>query len=273
MEILTNFLYQIVFTVGVIVAFGLLIALCRRAFVRIAGDVGTKILLVTGAVGTPIHELSHALMCIVFGHKIVEIKLYQPNSDDGTLGYVNHTFNPKNLYHQIGNFFIGVAPILGGSAVLLLLMRILVPSVFDEVTSELQLIGLLSTNFLDPSTYSGYLDLFWEIISDIFDFTNAGNVFWWLFVVLALMIASHMELSTADIKGGLQGFLFLAGALLVADIVLYFVAPSALDEVTTAMTSVSMPIVGFLAVSGVFSGVMVLLALAIKGVTKVVSKQ
>ena len=70
MEIFTNFIYQLVFTVGVIVVFGLIIALCRKAFYKIVGDNATKILLATGVVGTPIHELSHALMCVVFGHKI-----------------------------------------------------------------------------------------------------------------------------------------------------------------------------------------------------------
>ncbi|MGN0819973.1 MAG: metalloprotease family protein [Christensenellaceae bacterium] len=272
MEIITNFLYQIIFTVGVIVAFGLLIALCRKAFCQIVGDNGTKILLITGVVGTPIHELSHALMCIIFGHKIVEMKLYQLNSDDGTLGYVNHTYNPKNLYHQIGNFFIGVAPILCGSGVLLLLMYLFVPSIFSEVMAEFQFIGLLSTDFFDLSTYAGYLDLFGEIVSDIFDFTNSGNILWWIFIVLALMISGHMELSTADIKSGFKGFLFMAGALLVTDIILYFVSISALESVTTAMTSFALYIASFLAISGVFSGVTVLIALAIKGVTKITKK-
>lgn len=272
MEIITNFLYQIVFTVGVIAVFGLLIALCRKLFCVIVGENAAKILLITGVVGTPVHELSHALMCLIFGHKIVEMKLYQPDSDDGTLGYVSHSFNEKNLYHQIGNFFIGVAPILCGSGVLLLLMLILVPDVFSEVTSELQFIGLLSTDFLDPSTYSGYFDLFSGIIGDIFDFTETGNVFWWIFIVLALMISSHMELSPADIKGGFIGFLFLAGALLVADIILYFVSLSALESVTTAMVSFSMSVACFLAISIVFSVIMVLIALAIKGVKKIFVK-
>lgn len=272
MDIIVNFLYQIVFTVGVIVLFALLIALCHKAFSKIAGENGTKFLLVTGAVGTPIHELSHALMCVLFFHKIEEIKLYQPNSTDGTLGYVRHSYNPKNIYHQIGNFFIGVAPVLVGSGVLLLLMYLLVPSLYDELLAELAFVGLLSTNFLDSSTYLGYLDLFWEIISDIFNFTNIGNVLWWVFIILAVMISSHMELSTADIKGGLIGFAFIAVLLLIADIILYFVAYEYLLGLTEAMTSFAMPVSGFLAISVVFSGVLVLIALSVKGVSSIAKK-
>lgn len=272
MEIITNFLYQLVFTVGVIVAFGLIIALCRKAFYKIWGDKATKVLLATGIVGTPIHELSHALMCVIFGHKITEIKLYQPDSKDGTLGYVNHTYNPKNLYHQIGNFFIGMAPILCGSGVLILLMFLMVNDVFTDVMAEIQFVELLSTNFFEASTYEGYFQLFWDIVTDIFDFTNVGNVLWWLFMILALMISSHMELSTSDIKSGLKGFLFIAGLLLIADIILYFVSLPALETVTAAMTSFSLTIAGFLALSAVFSGIQVLLALGVKGITKIAKK-
>ena len=271
MAIIYNFLFQIIFTVGVIAVFGLLIALCRRAFCKIVGDNAYKILIATGVIGTPIHELSHALMCVVFGHKIVEMKLFKPDSD-GTLGYVKHSYNPKNLYHQIGNFFIGIAPILGGSGVLFLLMFLLVPGVFSDVSDQLKFMSLLSFNLFEASTYSASLQLFGDIVKEIFHYTNTGNFLWWIFIILSVMIASHMELSTADIKGGLVGLGFLAALLLVVDIILYFVSLSALEAVTGVMTSFSFIIIGFLAIAGIFSGIMVLIGLVVKGITGIVHK-
>ena len=272
MEIFTNFLYQMVFTVGVIVVFGLLIALCRRAFCAIAGVNGPKILLITGVVGTPIHELSHALMCLVFGHKINKIKLYDPKNNDGTLGYVNHSYNPKNLYHQIGNFFIGIAPILGGSGVLLLLMHIFVPEVCSDVMAELESASLLTHDLSDLSAYAAYLEIFGEMILRVFDVANLSDVRWWIFIVLALMICGHMELSFADIKGGFFGFLYIAGIVLVLDVILYFASLSALEAVTSAMVCFSSYIISFLAISGIFSALMVLMALVIKGIVMIVKR-
>ena len=170
MEIITSFFFQMIFTVGVIFLFGLLIALCRRAFCSVVGgDLGTKILLVTGIIGTPIHELSHALMCLIFGHRIEEIKLYDPDSDTGTMGYVSHSCNERNIYHQIGQFFIGIAPILGGSGVILLLMLIFTPDVHAEVMDEFLFIGLLPTDLFDPSMYTGFIGIFWDVVCDIFN--------------------------------------------------------------------------------------------------------
>lgn len=272
MEILSNFIIQLLFTVGVIVVFGLIIALCRRAFCHIVGENSTKIIIATGAIGTPIHELSHALMCIIFGHKIVEMKLYQPNSEDGTLGYVSHTYNPRNLYHQVGNFFIGIAPIIGGSAILLLLMTLLTPGVGESVMTDLEFASLISVDLLDASTYEYFFDIFWSIISEIFWFGNLTDWKWWIFIILAIMIAMHMEVSTADIKGGAGGFAFIAVLLLIADIIIGLIDTETLDTVTGAMMSVSAPIAGFLAISAVFSGIMILLALLIKGGLKIFKK-
>ena len=262
--ILSIFVNQILLTVGLIAVFGLLIAFCRRMFCRIVGYGGGKILLITGIVGTPIHELSHALMCIIFGHRIEEIKLYQPGSEDGTLGYVNHSFNPRNIYHQIGNFFIGVAPILCGSGVLLLLMYFMVPGVYSAVSGDLQLIAMLPTDFLNFSSYVGYFDLFGRIILHIFDFSNAGNILWWIFIILSLMISSHMELSFADIKGGFKGFIVLSVIILAMDLILGLISAELLTTVNSAITSFSLSMASFLAISGVFSAIMLILALVIR---------
>ncbi len=272
MEIIFSFLSQLIFTVGVIIAFGLLIALCRKAFCNIVGEKGTKILLITGIVGTPIHELSHALMCIVFGHKITAIKLYQPDSSDGTLGYVEHSYNPKNIYQRVGNFFIGIAPILGGSGVILLFMYLLVPNIFYDMQSELAFVSLITFDLLDTYTYLSILELFWSVIEIIFGFTNMGSILWWIFFLLAFMISNHMELSTADIKGGLSGLIVIVMLLLIADVVMYFISLNVLETFTNALISFSASIIGFLAVSAVFSGIMILVAFAIKTASNLVKK-
>ena len=67
-----------VFTLGLVFLFGKVIALCNGAFYRNFGSKGRAVCYATGFIGTPVHEASHALMCLIFGHKIVEIKFFPP---------------------------------------------------------------------------------------------------------------------------------------------------------------------------------------------------
>lgn len=252
MEILSNFALQLLLTVGVVIVFGLLIALCRRAFCRIVGPSGPVILLITGIVSTPVHELSHAVMCLLFGHRIDEIKLFTLRGD-GTLGYVKHSYNPRNLYHRIGNFFIGIAPIIGGSAVLLLLFRLMLPEAFLVAAKTL-------TAPVGNSPIAEYFSRFFGIFGALFSPEYISDPMWWLFLLLALMIAGHMEISTADLRSGISGFSFIAILLLAFDALLYFFSPALLTGLTDFAVSASAVTVGFLAVSGVFSLLLVLVA-------------
>lgn len=262
MDIIINFFYQILYTVGFIVLFGLLIAACRRIFCSLLYN-GNKILLYTGILGTPVHELSHALMCVVFGHKIVEIKLYSPNANDGTLGYVNHTYNSKNIYHQIGNFFIGVAPIICGSGVLVLLMYLLTPGMFYDVISEFNALANIGEYSL-----TRYFSLVLEVIKLIFNLDNLMTITWWIFMILSLMIVSHMELSTPDIKGGFKGFLYLCGILIIVDTILYIISLALLNNFTALLSSWALFITSFLVLAMIFSFCLVIIAIILKLISK-----
>lgn len=259
-EILSNFALQLLFTVGIVVLFGLLIAFSRRTFCRLLGRAGPIVLLITGIVGTPVHELSHAAMCLLFGHHIDEIKLFTFRGD-GTLGYVRHSYNPRNLYHRIGGFFIGVAPILGGSAVLLLLMRLMVPQAFFAAADMLSA-PLSGAPVLD------YLSRFFGVLGAVFAWQNFANPLWWLFLLPALMIAGHMEISASDLRSGISGFSFIAISLLVIDALLFLLSPSLLTGLTDLCLGISAFAVGFLAISGVFSLLLIALAALIRLITK-----
>ncbi len=93
-DILIAFLIQIGSTIGLIILFGFIINIVTKIFYSNFGSKALTVCKATGVFGTPVHELSHALFCLLFGHTIVELKLYAPNDDHGTLGYVNHTYNP-----------------------------------------------------------------------------------------------------------------------------------------------------------------------------------
>lgn len=81
-----------------------------HAFVsRALGRIG---LLLTGAIGVPIHEISHAVLAMAFGHKINRIVFFQFKQNEKTLGWVEHTYNKRNILSSIGVAFISLAPIL-----------------------------------------------------------------------------------------------------------------------------------------------------------------
>ena len=151
----------------------------RKSLAKIFGIQGYIYLT---APGVMIHEIGHAIFCLIFRHKIVEMKLFSPE-EDGTLGYVNHSYNPNSFYQRIGNFFIGTGPIWFGVAVLCLISWLLLPN-------EMQISDFFSLNFW--RRWQSYI---------------------WLY--LALTIASHITLSPPDLAGSVDGGIaIMATALL-----------------------------------------------------------
>lgn len=163
--------------------------------------------------GTPVHELCHASMCILFGHKIKDMKLLIIPPKDGTLGYVTHTYNPKSFYQRMGNFFIGIAPTTI-VAFILCLGLFFVKDNFKDI-----LFYIPESNFtgIGPilSTVFGNCK---KLFVHFFDVDNLTNWKWWLYLFFAIQLASHMRMSPPDMQGAKTGLLLVTIVLVVLPI-------------------------------------------------------
>ncbi len=229
-NLLISYLMQMLFTVGSVTLFGLLIYLTNRGIYRLSGN-NQAVSYATGLIGTPIHECSHALMCLLFRHKITEISFYRI-SDDGVMGYVKHTYNPRNFYQQIGNFFIGTAPVILGSGVILLLFMCLANDSFTAMWSE------ISVAATSENTALSMLAAFGKMFPIVFAPSNFANGLWYLFFVLAICIALHLTLSPDDIKSAVPGLIFIAILLFAIDLVFMFIEGFTSATLLTDATSV-----------------------------------
>jgi hypothetical protein len=215
---------QLIWLLGLIFIFGLILYVFAR-FTRITyvKSVGQKMdIIFTGWIGTPVHELGHAIFCVLFRHRIVEMKLYSPNSEDGTLGYVNHSYNPKSTYQKIGNFFIGVGPIIFGALVLYAAFYYLVPNV-GEVFSNIQGQSQTLVKGL-RGDFSGVFSSMWgstqATLSSLFKASNFSGYKFWIFLYIAISVSSHMQLSPPDIKGATGGLITLVLFFLAINLVI-----------------------------------------------------
>lgn len=88
--------------------------------------------VVFGGLGVIVHELSHLLCALLFHHRITRVVLLRiPHGpDDLQLGSVEHSWRPDSLYQRAGNLFIGIAPLIGGTAVLLVVTRWFAPGLY-----------------------------------------------------------------------------------------------------------------------------------------------
>jgi hypothetical protein len=156
--------------------------------------------------GTPIHELGHALFCLIFFHRIVEIKFFKPDPLTGTLGYVYHKWNRSNPWQVLGNFFIGIGPVILGCLVLFATFYFLIPNssrAWDSILARVnevdksQSIGTQLT-ILESSAF--------VMVKLIFTIANLTTWRFWVFCYLSICVASNIRLSLSDIKGSLSGF-------------------------------------------------------------------
>lgn len=96
---------------------------------RLVNRYGGRTIVWLGGLGVIIHELSHLVVAVLFGHRIDDFRLLIPHGD-GALGYVSHSWIRGSSYQFLGNALIGTAPIYGCTAALILLTRWLVPSIY-----------------------------------------------------------------------------------------------------------------------------------------------
>ena len=205
---------------GNIIIFGfilyLLSSMTRRIFAKTLG--AKTELYITGWIGTPIHELSHALFCIIFNHQINDIKLFTTKSD--TIGYVLHSYDSRSWYQQIGNFFIGVGPIIIGALIVYFLFLLLAPELKENIFSVNinydKSAGILNMIYSGISNiFISILNIFSNIIKNIFASQSYKNIGFWIFIYLSISIASHMELSPADISHAWKGMLVIFAVSLI----------------------------------------------------------
>lgn len=180
----------------------LLPALAIALWERIVGGLVPKAWLVyraTGLVGTPVHELSHFLACILFGLRVDDVALYRPRAESGVLGYVYFSYNPRSWVHTLGCAVQGVAPLLLSGAIAVYALDL----TRSPGRPDQGLIPLLGWCWeLGGMTLQAFIEMAgsgWQ---------EAG------IAALLLMLCMHGIPSVQDVKVGLRGLIFLIVLLL-----------------------------------------------------------
>ena len=79
-------------------------------------------------------------------------------------------------------------------------------------------------------------------------------------MLLAFAISIHMEISRADINGGLKGLAVISVLLIALDLILAFLFPNALVAVTSAFVTAGLYVSMFLMIPAFFSGFVLLVS-------------
>ena len=268
MEYVALFFKILFFTLGIPVLCGLVVGVCDVIVNFLMGrGLGRGIILGTSIIGTPIHELGHALMCLIFAHKIDKIVLWQPQSKDGALGYVTHRYNRKNIYHQLGNIFIGLGPVFSGLAVMILCMLIAFPETVSAYADNAS--SLVSGG-------DGYLSLLTEgfaIIPAMLEEWSDGGIPVWgrvIAVIFMLCVSLHISLSPADIKGALGGIPVYLLLTLIATVIVSLIGSDAMETVSGALAGFSAATFALFMLVFVFAVLQILLGILIFLIRKLI---
>lgn len=201
-------LFGIFFVLGFILA-----KLQKWTNEKYARSIGWKGILFTAWFGTPIHEIGHVLFAKFFRHKITHISLFEPNAATGGLGHVEHEFRPYSLYQRVGNFFIGAAPMIWGSAVLVALLYLFIPN------------GRQIFSFVNNSEYNIAIIVssFFKALPQLFSSVNLHSLIFYVFLYLSFCVASHLAPSSQDLKNMWGGFTWMIILLILINAIPVFI--------------------------------------------------
>ena len=157
-----------------------------------------------GLPGTIVHEGSHVIACLLFGHRVHHVKWFDPQATDGALGSVEHSYDTSSAYQRVGTIVIGIAPLLAGAAVLWIAARLLLDLPVARMAELAELAEL----------------------ADMAGLTAVPLWRWALFAYVSLSVGGSMHLSASDVRGTWRGVLTLGiwlGVLVLLSLALWWV--------------------------------------------------
>ncbi|MCR3761638.1 hypothetical protein [Clostridium felsineum] len=203
--VLIRTLIEAVYFIVVIVSFSFVMGGFRSIIVsNLKNSIGSKAVMIMGAVGSTFHQLMHVFMAVVYAHNIEDVKLIKEPDKNNTLGYVKCFKKNENFYQRLGDFFIGLTPFLFGIIVTFIVMKISIPNVFNDFCVVVSKNANSLT--LDFDTLNGIKNADEELLKVFFSVTNAYNIHFFAFLALAAYIVLSMSPDKGDIRGVLRGF-------------------------------------------------------------------
>lgn len=166
----------------------------------------------SGLVLVPLHEISHLTACVLFRHKVTKVCLYNFKSNDGTLGFISHSWNSRSVYQSVGCFFIAIAPLITATAFVSAIMNyanITLPSISSVQIEQLSIFELVTVS----------LECTIELVNWHFqDMSRAG-----LFMLTSL-VCYHLVPSRTDFFNAAKG-----SAIVIALVSLLFLTITLLN--------------------------------------------
>lgn len=276
MEIIVSFLIKTAIIVAYLLVFifagGFVIDFMeRKSNQNLMRAVGYTGIIITG-LGTVIHELSHLLMGLIGGMKPKEVKLFRPikGREDGRLGYVVNSYDKHNYYQRMFLVLVGIAPIIGGTIVILIMLKVCLPETFDVMMATIKSIesssGIMNVEFI-----TSIFELMANLLKGVFNLSNFSSISFWIFLFIVLSIASHMSLSSKDIKGCIKGIPALYILVLLINLIVVAIRVD-LSIITNCITTINVYIIIFLSVAVMFSIINWMLTLVLFKVVKLIKR-
>ncbi len=267
LDVLVRTLMQLLLLAGPALLLGLAMhALAGFVESRTVALVGRRAYLALfGWLGTAVHETGHAMFCPLFGHRVTAFRPFSPDPRTGVLGYVEHEWNRRSVLGHLGNFFIGVGPVILGTLLLYVASLVLlgidalgrVPQVSVGEGSQASFATVWS---LVASTLGNVM----ATLAGVFRLENLSRWQFWVFLYLAFAIGTAIRLSPADLKGAASGFLVVVAVLLLFNLATAWIANLA-DPLLRVLAPISGVFLGVMAFSLTFS---LVFALPVWGLSK-----
>jgi len=153
--------------------------------------------------GTPVHEISHLIGCIIGRNKIEEFALFKPDRASGSLGYVSHSYDQSSFYQRVfGNTLVALAPFFGGAVAIYYLTYLAYPQLLSDLGSAPALKWQTFTSFAALGEFAtGWKSTaihFYRLFSDP---ENLRNGWFWVYLWGMISLGAHLSPSRSDFEG------------------------------------------------------------------------